>query len=100
MVKLLFKPIGMLGGLAAGILAKKVFAILWRAIDDREPPQAEDRRVGLARLATALALEGAVFSLARGFFDHGARRVFELMSGAWPGAKVPPTGAEPGVDEA
>ena len=37
-MSLIFKPIGILSGLAAGILAKKVFALLWGLIDDQAAP--------------------------------------------------------------
>ena len=82
-------PIGLVAGLAAGVAGKKVFEQLWGAIDDREPPHPEDREVSLAQLALALALEGAIFRLAKGLADHGARRSFASLTGAWPGEQRP-----------
>jgi hypothetical protein len=37
----------------------------------------------------ALILEGAIFRLLRGLFDHGARRGFARMTGSWPGEESP-----------
>jgi hypothetical protein len=71
------------------LLAKKLFVVLWGVIDDEEPPEPEDRRVGLAKLAAALAMEGAIFRLARGLVDRGARSLFALLTGEWPGVEAP-----------
>jgi hypothetical protein len=95
-VGLLFKPVGVLAGLGGGLIAKKIFAAVWSAVDDQEPPQAEHRRVGLGRLTMALAIEGALFSVARGLVDHGARSMFALLTGSWPGDEAPETNDEEG----
>jgi len=44
-------------------------------------------------LAVALMIEGAIFRLVKGLFDHGARRGFARMTGEWPGEEHP----EPGM---
>jgi hypothetical protein len=41
------------------------------------------------KLAIALSLEGAIFRLVKGFFDHGARHGFERLTAAWPGEEAP-----------
>jgi hypothetical protein len=88
-VKLLFKPVGLVGGMVAGLIATKLFEVIWGAIDDEEPPEPDQRRVSPAKLAAALALEGAIFRVTRGFVDRGARWVFEVLSGKWPGDEAP-----------
>jgi hypothetical protein len=37
----------------------------------------------------ALAIEGAVFRVAKGAFDHWARSSFERFLGTWPGEEEP-----------
>ena len=88
-MKVLFLPISIVGGIVAGLLGKKIFEQLWGVIDDEEPPDAKHREVRYAKLVAALVLEGAVFRLVRGLFDHGARRGFARMVGAWPGEEAP-----------
>jgi hypothetical protein len=88
-MKFVFLPISILGGILAGLIAKKTFERLWGVIDDQEPPDAEHRDIHYGRLAVALALEGAIFRLVRGFFDHGARHGFERLTGSWPGEEAP-----------
>jgi hypothetical protein len=88
-MKFVFLPISILGGFLAGLIGKKIFEQVWGLIDDEEPPEAKHREVTYAKLGAALLLEGAIFRLVRGFFDHGARRGFARMTGAWPGEEAP-----------
>jgi hypothetical protein len=88
-MKILFLPISILGGILAGLIGKKLFEGLWGLVDDEEPPDAEHREIRYAKLAMALLLEGAIFRLVRGLFDHAARRGFERFTGSWPGKKAP-----------
>lgn len=84
-MKLLFTPIGILAGLAAGFLAQKGFERLWAFIDEEEAPEVEDREVSYPKLALALLLEGAIFRLVKGMVDRSARVGFASMTGKWPG---------------
>lgn len=81
----LFRPFGLITGLAAGLIARRVFDRVWTSFDDEEPPSPEEETLSLKKLACALVLEGAVFSLVRGVADHGARVAFRRYTGAWPG---------------
>jgi hypothetical protein len=88
-MKFIFLPFSIAGGLLAGFLGKKLFEALWGMVDDQEPPEAEHRDIDYTKLAIALALEGAIFRVVKGFFDHGARRGFERLTGSWPGEETP-----------
>lgn len=85
--KLLFLPFSVAAGLVGGLLSRRAFALAWGVIDDREPPKPDDRRARLGKLALALALEGAVFRLAKGLTDHASRSSFARVTGRWPGEK-------------
>jgi hypothetical protein len=85
MAKLLFRPVGILSGILAGVLGRRAFAGAWARIDERGPPKPEERRSGLGKLAGALALEGAVFAVSRGLIDHASRQWFKKVTGMWPG---------------
>ena len=88
-MKLAFIPVSILGGLLAGLIGQKVFDAIWAKVDEQEPPQPDHREVSLAKLAIALIIEGAIFRLVKGLFDHAARRGFARMTGAWPGEEQP-----------
>jgi Protein of unknown function (DUF4235) len=88
-VKIVFLPVSVLGGLAAGFVSKKLFELAWSAIDDNEPPDPKHRLVDRRKLAAALLLEGAIFRFTRGAFDHGTRHGFARLTGSWPGEESP-----------
>ena len=84
-MKVLFAPIGILAGLAAGFAAQKGFERIWAMIDEEDAPEVEDRAVSYPKLIAALALEGAIFRLVKGMVDRGARVGFASTTGVWPG---------------
>jgi hypothetical protein len=88
-MKILFLPVSVLGGILAGLIGKKLFEGLWGLVDDQEPPEAEHRDIRYGKLVIALVLEGAIFRVVRGLFDHTARRGFERLTGSWPGEEAP-----------
>jgi hypothetical protein len=88
-MKLIFAPIGIVLGLVAGSLGKKVFEKLWGLIDDEEPPRPEYREIQWPKLIGALVVEGAIFRLVKGLVDHGTRRAFAGLTGSWPGEEAP-----------
>jgi hypothetical protein len=88
-VKIIFVPISILGGIVAGALGRKLFDAVWGKVDEEEPPHPEHRQVDMRKLVVALVLEGAIFRLVKGLFDHAARRGFARWTGAWPGEEEP-----------
>jgi hypothetical protein len=90
--KLMFVPVGVVGGLVAGLVAKKSFDLVWSMIDSEEAPEPEHRDVPWPKLIAALALEGAIFRATRGAVDRGSRVGFYRLTGAWPGEEEPDEG--------
>jgi hypothetical protein len=88
-MKFAFTPFGILAGLAAGQIARKIFDVVWGAIDDEEAPHPKHREIDLVKLIPALLLEGALFRVVRGLVDHGSRHGFARLTGAWPGEERP-----------
>jgi hypothetical protein len=93
-MSLVFKPIGILSGVVAGLLGKKIFDLIWGLIDDQDPPEPKYRRLALGKLVVALILEGAIFRLLRGLAEHGARHGFSALTGEWPGEESPQVKAD------
>lgn len=85
-MNLLFRPVGLVAGLIAGLLAKRIFDASWKLIDGEQPPVADERNISTGKLVLSLALEGAIFALVKGLVDRGARKAFASYTGAWPGA--------------
>lgn len=86
---LAFRPVGILVGLLAGAVGKKIFDRVWKLIDDEDAPEPKYRETAFGKLVVALLLEGAIFSVLRGLADHGARQGFARLTGEWPGEERP-----------
>ena len=82
-MKVLFLPI-ILAGILTGIISKKLFSLVWTALDGAEPPDHEKCVEDHVTLAAALVLEGAIVRLVRGGVDHASRHGF-APHGTWPG---------------
>jgi Protein of unknown function (DUF4235) len=89
MIKVIFLPVSIGGGLLAGFIGKKLFGLIWGMIDDQDAPQPQHRNIHLGKLALALVIEGALFALIRGLVDHGSRHAFSRLAGSWPGEEQP-----------
>lgn len=88
-MSLAFKPIGILSGLLAGLIGKRIFELIWGLIDDEDAPEPKHREIAAGKLVLALLLEGAIFRVLRGLADHGARHGFARLTGEWPGPEHP-----------
>jgi hypothetical protein len=88
-VKVLFIPFSILGGLAAGLAGRQLFAKLWTVVDEEEPPEPAHRRAPIGKVIAAAALQGAIFSAARAAADRGSRHAFWGLTGTWPGEERP-----------
>jgi hypothetical protein len=94
MSKVLFAPLSVLGGLAAGFIGKKLFEGLWSLVDKEDPPDSKHPDVPWKKLIPALALEGAIFRAVRGAGDRASREAFSKATGRWPGEKRPEASAD------
>jgi hypothetical protein len=88
-VSKLFTPIGVVVGLVAGQISKKIFDKVWGLIKDEEAPRPKHREVPLGTLVLALLVEGAIARVVRGMVDHGTRHGWAQLTGEWPGEERP-----------
>ena len=88
-MKLLYKPFGIILGIIAGLLSRRVFTVIWGKIDPdhEEPPEAKTKDTTAAKAIGAAALQAAVFSGVRAGVDRAGARAFEKTTGVWPGEK-------------
>ena len=88
-MKLLYRPVGIVLGLAAGFLSKSVFNFVWSKIDDEEAPKATIEEVSWAKVLTAAAVQGIVFQTVRAAVNRAGAQGFRWLTGVWPGEKRP-----------
>jgi len=86
MIKLLYKPVGMLVSVLGGIFAGLIFKKLWKVIGrEEEAPKATDARRGWREILLAATLQGAIFGLVKAAVDRGAAEGTRKLTGFWPG---------------
>lgn len=88
-MKLLYKPFGLIAGIIGGMLARRLFTVVWGAIDDEEPPEAKTELASWPRVIAAAAIQGATFSATRAAVDRAGARWFQHLFGIWPGERTP-----------
>jgi hypothetical protein len=81
----MYKPVGVVLGLAAGAVAGAVFRQVWKLTagdGDAPNPTDEDRHWG--EVLAAAALQGAIFSVVRAAVDRGGAVGVRRLTGRWP----------------
>jgi Protein of unknown function (DUF4235) len=86
---LLYKPFGILAGIVGGLLARRLFTVLWGTIDDEEPPEATTEQASWPRVLSAAAVQGATFSVTRALVNRAGAKGFAHLTGVWPGERRP-----------
>lgn len=90
MTNLIYKPLGVLFGVAGGIAANAAFARTWKALtgEDEAPSSTEQNR-SWGEVLAAAAIQGAVFGLVKALIDRGGATGFRKLTGSWPGDPGP-----------
>jgi Protein of unknown function (DUF4235) len=84
-VKLAYRPFGMLISVLGGLAAGAIFRRLWRILRNEETaPTATDPDRGWGEIALAAALEGALFGVVRAVIDRAGATGFARATGTWP----------------
>jgi hypothetical protein len=86
---LIYKPFGILLGIVAALLGKRVFNFAWTKIDDRDPPKATTEQTTWGRLLAASAFQGVIFKVVRVVVDRYGAIGWRYVTGVWPGEKRP-----------
>jgi hypothetical protein len=90
-MKLLYKPFGIVLGLIAGLIGRRLFTVIWGRIDPEhdEPPEAKTKDTTAAKAIGAAAVQGLIFSGVRAGVDRAGANAFYRTTGVWPGEKEP-----------
>ena len=86
---LIYKPFGIVLGIVAGMLGKRLFDVAWGKIDDQEPPEATTENTSWARVLGAAAMQGVIFKIVRVIVDRQGAVAWHHLTGHWPGEKRP-----------
>lgn len=86
-MKLAYKPIGILLGLIAGLVSKKLFNVVWSLFDDEEPPKPTTQEADWPKVIAAAAVQGVTFRVTRAAVDRAGAKGWDHLFGVWPGEK-------------
>ncbi len=88
-MKLVYKPFGIIAGILAGLLSRRIFTVIWGKIDEEEPPSPTTELTSWTKVVSAAAVQGATFAVTRAVVDRAGARGFEHLFGVWPGERRP-----------
>jgi uncharacterized protein DUF4235 len=88
-VGLLYKPIGIVLGILAGLVGKRAFNFAWTKIDDEDPPKGTTEVAPWGKILGAAALQGVIFKVTRVAIDRYGAIGWRYLTGSWPGEKRP-----------
>jgi hypothetical protein len=86
--KALYRPVGWVCSVVAGVVAGVVFKRLWRRIthgDHDKAPSALQSEYGMREILLAATLQGAIAGGVKALIDRGGARAFQRWTGEWPG---------------
>jgi hypothetical protein len=86
--KLLYRPVGLVSGLIGGVIASQVYRQVWKRVahnDRNEAPKALSTGYSLKEILISTVIQGAIYALVKTIIDRGGARLFERMTGEWPG---------------
>ena len=88
-MKVIYRPIGLILGVLAGLVGKRLFNFAWTKIDDEDPPKGTTQQARWVKLLGAAALQGVIFRTTRVVVDRYGAIGWNYLTGAWPGEKRP-----------
>ena len=88
-MKLIYKPIGIVLGVLAGLLGRRIFNFAWAQIDDEDPPKPTTEVAPWSKVLVAAALQGMIYRITRVVVDREAAKGWAYLTGVWPGEKRP-----------
>jgi hypothetical protein len=88
-VGLIYKPFGIMLGVLAGLVGKKLFNLAWTKLDDEDPPKATTEVAPWVKVVGAAALQGVIFKVTRVVVDRYGAIGWRYLTGFWPGERRP-----------
>jgi hypothetical protein len=89
MGKMMYKILGLLAGVLGGMLASAIVKKVWEFTPgEDEAPEATDTRRSWGEILTAAALQGAIFSVIRAAIERATATGTEKLTGEQPGDEV------------
>ena len=86
MIKIVYKVLSLVFGIAGGILATRLFRQAWKLAGGKdEAPKPDDATRGWREVLAAAAIQGAIASVIRAAVSRSAAVGTRRLTGTWPG---------------
>jgi uncharacterized membrane protein YeaQ/YmgE (transglycosylase-associated protein family) len=86
-MKLIYKPFGLILGIVAGLVGRRLFDFAWQKIDNEEPPKGTTLESTWPKIIGAAALQGVIFKVVRVVVDRYGAIGWNYLTGVWPGER-------------
>jgi Protein of unknown function (DUF4235) len=86
-MKLIYKPFGVLFGVLASVISRRLFKVTWSLLDERDPPTPTTAQTTWVKLLSASAIQALTFSLTRATVNRLGAKMFARLTGYWPGER-------------
>lgn len=86
--KILYKPVGLLSSIVAGLIATAIFKQIWKRASpnsEGDAPSATQSEFPLKEILLAAVIQGAIFAGVRALVERQGARAFAKATGEWPG---------------
>lgn len=90
LLRLTYKPFGIIAAVIAGRLGRSAFRSIWSKIDDAPPPSPGTGESSVAKVVGAHALEAGVMAAVAAAVDRAFAGTFYYLIGAWPKKRPEP----------
>ena len=90
LTKLLFRPGAFLALFVARKVSNKAFESTWERRYGTQPPTSTTQQATWSQVLGAAALKGTIVAVTVAAFSRSAAKVFNYLTGAWPGEEEPP----------
>jgi Protein of unknown function (DUF4235) len=84
LLRLLYKPLSILGAIIAGRVGRSIFAKIWAKIDNAPPPRPGTGEGTTAKVIVAQTLQAGVMAGTAAAVDRMFARFFHHLIGIWP----------------
>ena len=87
MIKLMYKPFGIIAGVLGGVIAGAIFKQVWKLIaHEEDTPDSTDVQKSWGEVLIAATLQGAIFAVVKAAVDRSAAAATLKLTGVWPGS--------------
>jgi uncharacterized protein DUF4235 len=84
--KLVYRPVGLAGGILAGVVSGAIFKQVWKRVSgEDDAPDALQSEYGMREVVLAAAIQGALFAATKAAIDRAGAQGFTKLTGSWPG---------------